>query len=38
MREDESLKTFGEYGSKSAWAIVIKAVHCIFRWDWDEGG
>ena len=29
VREDESLKLFGDYGGGSNWAIVIKA-HCTF--------
>ena len=38
VREDESLKTFCDYGGESNWAIVIRAVQCTFLWDWDDGG
>ena len=30
VREDESLKTFGDYGGESNWAIIIKTVNCTF--------
>ena len=29
--------SFGDYRVMSNWAIVIKAVHCICLWDWDDG-
>ena len=37
LRENESLKVFGNYGGESNWAIFIKAVHCTFLLDWDDG-
>ena len=38
MLERMSLKTFGDYGGETKWAMIIKAVHCTFLWHWNGGG